>query len=97
MRVGQQVFVSGTPGVDTATRRLAGPGVYEQTVQAIRNLLALVVYAGASGHEIAHVQVNLVDVADFAEMNRAYAEHDTRPYPARTVIGTPPCPSPGHC
>ena len=45
--------------------------------------------------DIAHVQVNLVNVADFAEMNRAYAEHFTQPYPARTVIGIAALPKPG--
>ena len=42
-----------------------------------------------------HVQVNLVDVADFAEMNRAYAEYFSKPYPARTVIGIAALPKPG--
>lgn len=95
VRAGNQVFVSGTPGVDPATGQLAGPGAYEQTVQAIRNVLALVQAAGAAERDIAHVQVNLVNVADFAEMNRAYAEHFTQPYPARTVIGIAALPKPG--
>lgn len=95
VRAGHQVFVSGTPGLDPVTGQLAGPGVYEQTVQAIRNVLALVAAAGATERDIAHVQVNLVNVADFAEMNRAYAEHFSQPYPARTVIGIAALPKPG--
>lgn len=95
VRAGNQVFVSGTPGVDPATGLLAGPGVYEQTVQAVRNVLALVADAGGTEHDIVHVQVNLVDVADFADMNRAYAEHFSTPYPARTVIGIAALPKPG--
>ena len=95
VRAGHQVFVSGTPGVDPATGQLAGPGVYEQTVQAIRNVLALVAAAGGAERDIAHVQVNLLNVADFAEMNRAYAEHFSQPYPARTVIGIAALPKPG--
>jgi len=81
--------------VDPATGQLAGPGVYEQAVQAIRNVLSLVQAAGGTERDIAHVQVNLVDVADFAEMNRAYAEHFTQPYPARTVIGIAALPKQG--
>lgn len=95
VRAGNQVFVSGTPGVDPATGQLAGPAAYEQTVQAVRNLLALVADAGGSERDIVHVQVNLVDVADFAEMNRAYAEYFSKPYPARTVIGIAALPKPG--
>ncbi len=95
VRARNQVFVSGTPGVDPPTGQLAGPGAYEQTVQAIRNVLALVQAAGGTERDIVHVQVNLVNVADFAEMNRAYAEHFTQPYPARTVIGIAALPKPG--
>ena len=92
---GTQVFVSGTPGVDPATGQLAGAAAYEQTAQAVRNVLALVAAAGGTERDIVHVQVNLVDVADFAEMNRAYAEHFSTPYPARTVIGIAALPKPG--
>ena len=95
VRVGNQVFVSGTPGVDPATGQLAGAAAYEQTAQAVRNVLALVAAAGGTERDIVHVQVNLVDVADFAEMNRAYAEHFSTPYPARTVIGIAALPKPG--
>ncbi len=95
VRAGNQVFVSGTPGVDPATGQLAGPAAYEQAAQAIRNVLALVADAGGMERDIVHVQVNLVDVADFADMNRAYAEHFTQPYPARTVIGIAALPKPG--
>ena len=95
VRAGNQLFVSGTPGVDPATGQLAGPAVYEQTAQAVRNVLALVAAAGGTERDIVHVQVNLVDVADFADMNRAYAEHFSTPYPARTVIGIAALPKPG--
>mgnify|MGYP001756876146 FL=1 len=95
VRAGNQVFVSGTPGVDPATGQMAGAAAYEQTAQAIRNVLALVADAGGTERDIVHVQVNLVDVADFADMNRAYAEHFSTPYPARTVIGIAALPKAG--
>jgi 2-iminobutanoate/2-iminopropanoate deaminase len=95
VRIGHQVYISGTPGVDPATGQMAGPAAYEQTAQAVRNVLALVADAGGTERDIVHVQVNLVDVADFAEMNRAYAEHFSTPYPARTVIGIAALPKPG--
>ncbi len=95
VRAGNQVFVSGTSGVDPATGKLAGDSAYEQTRQAIKNIIALVEAAGGSEKDIACVQVNLIDVANFAEMNRAYAEQFSMPYPARTVIGIASLPKAG--
>jgi 2-iminobutanoate/2-iminopropanoate deaminase len=50
---------------------------------------------GASLDDIAHIQVNLINVSDFVEMNRAYSEFFSNSYPARTVIGIAALPKPG--
>lgn len=91
---GGQVFISGTPGVDPGTGLLAGDA-YTQTRQALANVKAMLEAAGALLDDVAHVQVNLINVADFGEMNRAYAEFFAEPYPARTVIGVAALPKPG--
>lgn len=85
-RIGNQIFVSGTPGVCPGTGKL-GDSAYEQTKQALLNVISFVESAGVKEIDIASIQVNLVNVADFAEMNRAYEEVISKPYPARTVIG----------
>jgi 2-iminobutanoate/2-iminopropanoate deaminase len=89
------VFVSGTPGVDPETGEMAGTTAYIQAAQAIRNVIACVVAAGGSEEDITAVQVNLIHVDDFTEMNRAYAEYFSEPFPARTVIGIAALPKPG--
>jgi len=89
------VYISGTPGVDPGTGQLAGQDAYSQTHQILKNFQSMLAAAGASLNDLVHVQVNLVDVADFAEMNRAYAECLAEPYPARTVIGVGALPKPG--
>lgn len=95
VKAGRQIFVSGTPGVVPATGLLAGRAAYEQSKQAFLNVKACIEAAGASEADVTHVQVHLVDVNDFAEMNRAYAEVFTKPYPARTVIGIAALPKQG--
>lgn len=95
VRSGALLFVSGTPGVDPISGQLAGDSAYAQAAQALRNVVACVVAAGGSEADITAVQVHLVDVNDFAEMNRAYAERFSRPYPARTVIGIAALPKVG--
>lgn len=92
---GGQIFISGTPGVDPKTGQLAGADAYLQTRQILENFQSMLASAQATLEDIAHIQVNLVNVADFAEMNRAYAEFFAQPYPARTVIGIAALPKPG--
>jgi 2-iminobutanoate/2-iminopropanoate deaminase len=92
---GGQVFISGTPGVDPNTGQLAGNDAYLQTQQVLKNFQSMLAAANATLDDIVHVQVNLVNVADFAEMNRAYAEFFAEPYPARTVIGIASLPKAG--
>jgi 2-iminobutanoate/2-iminopropanoate deaminase len=89
------VYISGTPGVDPGTGQLAGKDAYSQTRQILKNFQSILAAAGSTLDDLVHVQVNLVDVSDFAEMNRAYAECFAEPYPARTVIGIGALPKPG--
>lgn len=89
------MFISGTPGVDPDTGQLAGEDAYSQTRQILKNFQAILAAVDAKLDDLVHVQVNLVNVADFAEMNRAYQEFFAEPYPARTVIGIAALPKPG--
>lgn len=95
IRSGDFIFVSGTPGIDPRTGELAGATAYEQAAQAIKNMIDCVAAAGAAETDIATVQVNLVHVEDFEEMNRAYEQLFAKPFPARTVIGIAALPKRG--
>ena len=92
---GGQIFISGTAGVDPATGAIAGEDAYSQTRQVLRNIQSILGAAGATLDDIAYLQVNLLNMTDFPEMNRAYAEFFSEPYPARAVIGVSALPKPG--
>jgi 2-iminobutanoate/2-iminopropanoate deaminase len=92
---GGQIFISGTAGVDPSTRALAGDNAYAQTRQVLRNIQAILDAAGATLDDVVHLQVNLLNMTDFSEMNRACAEFFSEPYPARTVLGISALPKPG--
>jgi 2-iminobutanoate/2-iminopropanoate deaminase len=92
---GGQILISGTAGVDPTTGALAGEDAYAQTRQVLRNIRSILDAAGATLDDITHIQVNLLHMADFSEMNRAYAEFFSEPYPARTVLGVAALPKPG--
>ncbi|MBB6099198.1 2-iminobutanoate/2-iminopropanoate deaminase [Deinobacterium chartae] len=84
---GELVYLSGQTPLDPARGALVGGGAAEQTRQCLRNLLAVLEAAGLAAQDVVKVNVYLTDMADFAEMNAAYAEHFAQPYPARTTVG----------
>ena len=95
VRAGNQLFISGTSGVDPKSGSLAGAGIRTQTRQVLENIQAILAAAGATPDDVVHVQINLLNMADFAEMNRAYADFFSEPFPARTVTGVATLPKPG--
>jgi 2-iminobutanoate/2-iminopropanoate deaminase len=87
VEAGDLVFFSGQTPIDPATGLLIAGSIARQTDQCLQNLSAVLEAAGLSSDDVVSVQVYLTSMADFAEMNGAYARHFTSPYPARTTIG----------
>jgi 2-iminobutanoate/2-iminopropanoate deaminase len=94
-KAGPYITISATPGVDPITSQMAGTDAYSQSKQIIKNFSVLLDGVGASLNDVMHVQVFLVFVEDFQEMNRAYAEEFDLHRPARTVIGVASLPKEG--
>lgn len=81
------VFVAGQLGVSLETGELVGPGIAEQTEQALRNMEAILEEAGSGMDKLVKTTVFLVHLADFAEMNDVYARFVGDRPPARSTIG----------
>jgi len=79
------VFCSGQLGLDPASGSLL-PTTVEQSKQALVNLEKVLQGAGSSLHQALKVTVYLTDLSAFADVNSAYAEFFTPPYPARTAV-----------
>ncbi len=94
-RAGSFVTIGGTAGIDPATGTLAGPDVAAQTTRIVDSFRIMLDSVGSDLAHVLHVNVFLVDVADFAEMNRAYAAAMGEHRPARTAIGVAALPLPG--
>lgn len=86
VRKGNIVQVAGQIPVDPATNELVGTTVGEQTRQSMRNVLSVLAAAGASESDVVMLRVYLTDTTHFAEMNDAYREFLSEPYPARTTV-----------
>jgi 2-iminobutanoate/2-iminopropanoate deaminase len=87
VQAGELLFLSGQTPIDPSTGQLVAGSVDAQTTQCLKNLFAVLDAADLSPDDVVNVQVYLTDMADFAEMNIAYAREFAQPYPARTTIG----------
>jgi 2-iminobutanoate/2-iminopropanoate deaminase len=94
-RVGEFITIGGTAGFDPATGQLAGPDAYLQTKQILDSFKVMLESVGSDLDHVVHVNVFLLQMADFDAMNRAYVEKMGAHRPARTVIGVNELPKPG--
>jgi 2-iminobutanoate/2-iminopropanoate deaminase len=72
-------------GIDVSTGQLAGSTIQAQTVQSLRNALAVVEAGGGRPEDVAQVTVLLARPDDFDGMNEAYAAVFASEPPARAV------------
>lgn len=82
-----QVFVSGTLGTTADSLDLAAGGTGAQTAQALRNIERILAACGGGLRDVAKVNVYLVDMTTFEEMNHAYREVMGGHTPARITVG----------
>ena len=91
VKVGNLVFVSGTPGYKDG--KLAVGDFGAQMKQAMENVAEQLMSAGTGWDRVARTTVMLVRRDDFGEMNHIYGEYFSQgKYPARTttiVAGLP--------
>ena len=74
VRAGETIHVSGMPGIDPETGRLAGPTIQEQARQALANCANVVAAVGGSIDDVVEVGVLLTSPEDFAGLNEVFAE-----------------------
>jgi len=79
------VFCSGQLATDPATGKLVEGGIEAETRQVLKNLAAVLEAAGSSLDDVVKCTVYLADMADFAAMNKVYAEFFKAPFPTRAT------------
>ncbi len=92
VRAGNLVFLSGTIGL-----RPGGAGLPEgteaQTQQVLENIRANLASAGLQPSDVVKCTVFLVDMADYAVMNRVYGQFFTEDPPARSAVAVAALPA----
>jgi 2-iminobutanoate/2-iminopropanoate deaminase len=93
--VGNSITIGGTAAFDPATGQLVAPDAYQQTKRILDSFKVMLESVGSDLQHVVHVNVFLLRMSDFDEMNRAYVEKMGDHRPARTVIGVHELPRPG--
>jgi 2-iminobutanoate/2-iminopropanoate deaminase len=86
IRVGDQIYVSGTLGMDPETGDLVEGGIEAQTRKVLENLSNVLKAAGSSLECVVKTTVFLQDMAEFPKMNAVYAEFFDEDPPARSTV-----------
>lgn len=83
---GPFLFTAGQIALEPAMGELVGDDAAAQTRQVMANLKAVLQAAGASWEDVVRTEIYLVDLADFAAVNDAYAEFVGEEPPARVTV-----------
>ena len=94
-RSGPFITIGGTAGVNPATGELAGPDVTLQTRQILEAFKVMLASVGSDLGHVLHINIFLLDMRDFAEMNAAYAATMQGFRPARTAVQVAALPKTG--
>ena len=85
-RAGGLLFTAGQVGFDPSTGELVDGGIAEQTARVLLNIRAILQASGLEMANVIKTTVFLVDMADFAAMNTAYAAAFGDHRPARSTV-----------
>ena len=88
------LFTSGQLGIDPATGKLA-EGVEAQAHQALVNIDNVLKTAGATMKDILKTTIFLVDLNDFAAVNRIYGDYFGSEFPGRSCFQVSKLPAGG--
>ncbi len=86
VKVGNQIFVSGTTGVDYAASSDSGADAYSQTKKAIENINSALVKLGSSLSDVVRTRVFTRPDVDWHDVARAHLEAFGSVLPASTMI-----------
>jgi reactive intermediate/imine deaminase len=86
VKIGDTTYLSGQIPLDPATMQLVD-GFDNQVRRVFDNLKAVCEAAGGSLNDVVKINVDLIDLGNFAKVNEIMATYFAQPYPARAAVG----------
>jgi len=86
IQTGNLLFLSGQIPLNPATGEIVAGGIEAQARQVMGNLQAVLTAAGLDFASLVKTTIYLIDLGDFATVNRIYGEYFATTPPARATV-----------
>ncbi|MDG2089046.1 MAG: RidA family protein [Arenicellaceae bacterium] len=86
VKVRSTVYLSGQIPLDPKTMGMQDESFAAETHQVFNNLSSVAEAAGGSLQDVVKLNIYMVDLGNFAELNKIMSEYFTEPYPARAAV-----------
>ena len=85
-RIGDLLFTAGQIPLDPMTNQIVVDDIVVQTTRVLENLRILLESEGLDLAHVVKTTIFMIDLSEFAKLNKIYADFFTHDYPSRSTV-----------